>query len=211
MWKYSGSALLTTAATALAISLGATASVATTATTWTVTPGGSFSGSSSLITFVDTTSHTVFTCGPSSVSGNLKSDSGLPGARIGTIAKLSFGKCSLPLGFTWIWTTSAFPWYLNANSYDATNKVTTGTVSGIHGSLSGPSCHAIMDGTTSTADNGMVTGKYTNSTGKLQIVESGSNLHFYKVSGCLNFIHTGDALYFSGTYSVTPVQIITSP
>ena len=40
---------------------------------------------------------------------------------------------------------------------------------------------------------------------------TGGNLHVFNVSGCAGLINSGDATTFSGTYTVTPAQTITSP
>jgi hypothetical protein len=57
----------------------------------------------------------------------------------------------------------------------------------------------------------MVLFQYTNSTGKLKVLTTGGNLHIYKVVGCAGLIASGDALTFSGTYTASPKQTITSP
>ena len=65
-------------------------------------------------------------------------------------------------------------------------------------------------GTTATT-KGKVKVTYTNSTGKLKVLPTGGNLHVCNVSGCAGLINSGDATQFSGTYTVTPKQTITSP
>ena len=104
--------------------------------------------------------------------------------------------------------TTHFPWHLNAKSFK--NGVTTGTITGIHATLTGPSCSAVVDGTGATANNGTVTATYTNSTGKLATTGAG-NLHVYNVSGCAGLINSGDITSFKGSYTVSPKQTITSP
>lgn len=101
-----------------------------------------------------------------------------------------------------------FPWHLNAVSFK--NGVTTGTISGIHATLTGPSCSAVVDGTGVSANNGKVTATYTNSTGKLATTGAG-NLHIYNVNGCAGLINSGDGSSFKGSYTITPKQTITSP
>src|SRR5215831_16469821 len=97
---------------------------------------------------------------------------------------------------------------LNAASFS--NGVTTGTITGIHAKLSGPGCSAVVDGTGASANNGKVTAKYSNSTGKLTTTGAG-NLHIYKVSGCAGLIGSGDGSSFKGSYAISPKQTITSP
>jgi hypothetical protein len=67
-----------------------------------------------------------------------------------------------------------------------------------------------VDGTSATANNGSVTAKYGNATGKLTTT-GGGNLHAYNVNGCAGLIHTGDAASFKGAYAISPKQTITSP
>jgi len=159
-------------------------------------------------TLKDSNTGSVLTCKTSSGKGTVKKGSGLSGAGIGSITALSFNTCTGPLNLTFTVKTTHFPWKLNASSFK--NGVTTGTISGIHATLSGPSCSAVVDGTSATANNGTVTATYTNSTGKLATTGAG-NLHIYKVVGCAGLIATGDRSSFKGSYTVSPKQTITSP
>jgi len=67
-----------------------------------------------------------------------------------------------------------------------------------------------VDGTGASANNGRVTAKYSNGTGKLTTTGAG-NLHIYNVSGCAGLIHSGDGSSFKGSYVISPKQTITSP
>ena len=207
MKRLSRRMLLTGGATALAV--GASAGVAlAVAITFSISPGGAITAKAGKTTLTDTKTHTVLTCASSSSSGTLKKGHGISGAGLGTISKLSFSTCTGPLSLTFTVKTTHFPWHLNAKTFSG--GVTTGTISGIHATLSGPSCSAVVDGTSATANNGMVTAKYSNSTGKLTTTGAG-NLHIYNVSGCAGLINTGDATQFTGVYTVSPTQKITSP
>ena len=88
-----------------------------------------------------------------------------------------------------------------------------GTISQIHIAPSQTAgCTAMIDGTSATARDGRVTFKYTDSTGRLTVLTTGSNLHIYDVSqGCLGQSTTGDPATLSATYTVSPKQAITSP
>lgn len=187
---------------------GLAAGPAMAATTWTVSPGGSISGTAGTTTLTDTGTGSKLTCTSSSTSGTVKSGSGLSGAGIGSISSLTFSGCT-GFGFSFTVTTSHLPYALNANSFSS--GVTTGTITGIHASVSGPGCSAVVDGTSATGNNGSVTATYTNSSGALKVLTTGGNLHIYNVSGCLGLLRSGDAATFSGTYTVTPRQTITSP
>jgi hypothetical protein len=195
------------AATAAVIGLSAAPAFA--ATTWTVSPGGAITAKSGTTTLKDTTTGNSLSCKSSSTSATLKSGSGLSGTDLGSITAVSFSTCTGPLGLTFTVTTKDLPWHLNATSYDSSTGVTTGTITHIDATLSGPSCSADVDGTSANSHTGKVKATYTNSTGKLKILTTGGNLHIYDVSGCAGLINSGDASTFSATYTVTPKQTIT--
>ncbi len=85
----------------------------------------------------------------------------------------------------------------------------SGTVTGIRATLSGPSCSATVDGTSGTGSNGQVNVTYTNSTGTIQVLTAGDNLHIYDVSGCTGLLSNGDPVTFSASYTISPAQVIT--
>jgi hypothetical protein len=209
-----GGAIAATAAPTL--DLSAVPSIATTAQTWTVKPGGKFSAANTgLVTIRDVTTGTEMTCTPSSLAGQLRSGSGLSGVKIASITKFSFSGCVGPAGIMFTVTTTAsktHPWKLNAKSYDTADGETTAALTGIAGGVSGFGCMMTFAGT-KAASPGMVKVRYTNNTHKLQIETSGSTLHFYNAgAGCQQFFwNTGDHMTISGTFTVTPPQTITSP
>jgi hypothetical protein len=203
--------LLGGGAVALTIGLGATSSFATTATTFTVKPGGAITAASGTTTLKDTTTGNTLTCKSSNTTATLKSGSGLAGAGLGSVTGITFTSCTGPLSLTFTVTPGHLPWKLNATSYTASSGVTHGNISGIHATLTGSGCSAVVDGTGATANNGKVSITYTNSTHKLKVLTTGGNLHIYNVSGCLGLINSGDASTFTATYTVSPAQTITSP
>jgi hypothetical protein len=195
----------------LAVGLAAAPSLATTAKTWTVKPGGSFSGRSGKVTLTDTATGVALFCKSSSLSGKLKSGRGLPSTHIASITAFSISSCLGPLGNTYTVTTGIFPYYLDTKSYDTARGETTATVTGIRAFMQGFGCFADIDGTTLTT-GGIIKGEYANSTHKLQIITSGSTLQLYNASsGCLGLFNNGDPMTISGTYTITPKQAITSP
>jgi len=201
--------LLTGGATALAV--GASAGVAlAVAITFSISPGGAITAKAGTTTLTDTNTGTKLTCTSSSSSGNLKSGHGISGTNLGSITKLSFSGCTGPLGLTFTVTNSNFPWTLHGTAFNATSGVTTGNITGIKSHLSGPSCSANVAGATATTP-GKVKVTYTNSTHKLKVLASGGTLHVFNVSGCAGLINSGDATTFTGTYTVSPAQTITSP
>jgi hypothetical protein len=201
-------ALLLSGGATAALTVGLAASPAL-AATWTVKPGGNFTATAGQTKLTDTKTKAVLTCKSSKSTGTLKKGKGLPGAGIGSIKTQTFSNCKGPLGLTFTVKTSHLPWKLNAVSFK--NGVTTGTITGIHATLSGPACSATVDGTGASANNGKVKVTYTNSTGKLKVLTTGGNLHVYNVSGCAGQINNGDPTTFSGTYTVSPKHTITSP
>ena len=202
------SALLTGATTALVIGVGVGAAFAVNAKTYSIHPGGSITAKAGKTTLKDTKTGSTLSCKSSSSSGTLKSGSGISGSNLGSITALSFTKCTGPLGLTFTVANSGFPWTLSATGYK--NGVTTGKITGIHSHLSGPSCTADVAGTSATAA-GTVKIKYINSKHKLKVLAGGGTLHVWNVSGCAGLINTGDATQFTGAYTVTPAQTITSP
>ena len=205
--KRASSVLVTSAALAGVLGLGV-GSAAAVAATWTVRPGGAITAKAGKTTLTDKNTGSTLSCASSSGKGTLKHGSGLSGAGIGTISALSFSNCTGPLGLTFTVHTTHFPWHLNAVSFSS--GVTTGTITGIHATLTGPGCSATVDGTGATANNGKVTAKYSNGTGKLTTTGAG-NLHIYNVSGCGGLINSGDGSSFHGSYTISPKQTITSP
>jgi hypothetical protein len=203
-----------TAAAVLGAGLGTAPSLAATATTWTVSPGGFYTGvESGHFTLLDTVTGNSLVCANTHVAGTFKSGTGLPGAHIGTITRLQLSNCTGPGGLTVTITASHLPWTLSAVSYNPaiTSGLTTGTVSGIHATVSGTNCQAVADGTSATANDGQTEIHYHNSLAKLKIRTEGSSLHFYGVSGCGGLFGSGDAITFASAYILTPAQTITQP
>src|SRR5215469_17066 len=137
-------------AAALAFGAGGTAALATTAATWTVTPGGPITAAlhdPGLAVFADITAGRYLdTCRTSSLTGRLQSGSGLPGRGIGSITALALSRCFT--GKTY--SSRGFRWRLNVRSYSAASGVTAGRVTGIHlafSSVSVPRCSGTVDGT----------------------------------------------------------------
>jgi hypothetical protein len=201
-------ALLTVGAAALAVGMSATSSFAATKT-WTVSPGGAITGKAGTSKLSDTTTGLTVSCSSSDLSGTLKSGSGLSGTGIGTITSITFNNCSVD-GFTFTVSSGTVTFPLNFTSYKSSTGVSSGTITGIHIALSSSICDAVLDGTSGTADNGMVKVTYTNKTAKLKVLTSGGNLHVYDVSGCDGLINDGNAGTISATYKITPAQTIST-
>jgi hypothetical protein len=185
----------------------ATPSFATTATTYTVTPGGAITGSATKPTLKDTSTGTVLTCASSATSATLKSGSGLKATGLGSITALSFTSCTGPLSFSFTVTLNSLPYVLDATGATSSAGVTKGKITGIFATVSGSGCTMDVAGTSATAA-GDVTGTYTNSTGVLKI--TGGDLHIWNVDGCFGLVASGDPSTFAASYKITPKQTITS-
>ena len=203
--------IIACATAAVALGSGGTAALATTtATTWTVAPGGAFTGAlptGKLITFKDVTTNAGVSCSVSSLSGSLKSGSGLSGRGIGAITDVSQpGHCSATMSIAFGRNPG-----LRAMSYNPTTGVTSGRLTFLHVSFSVTSpvnCSMVVDGTSDTADNGYVPFKYTNATAVVKTIVGGS-LHVFD-SNCPG-LNSGDKAAFISTYKLSPGQTITSP
>jgi len=205
-------AIIAGAAAAIALGPGATAAVATTAATWTVTPGGPATATlhhPGLAIFADLTANAYLdTCRTSHLTATLHPGAGQPGRGIGQVTGLSLSRCFDRTTYT----SSRYPWHLTALSYHPATGTTTGRLSGIHLAYSTPGtppCAGIVDGTSATAHNGTIRFRYHNATHTLTFTRGGT-LHLYH-NTCPAPWHNGDQLAFGGSYTLTPAQAITSP
>jgi hypothetical protein len=198
-------------AAALALGLGGTTALATTATTWTITPGGIVTGTAGKTITTDTTTHKQLICTSSSVTTTLRSGTGRKNP-LGQITAAAYNNCTVS-GFGASITSSASsasPWLLLGRTYSS--GVTHGRISHVQGSFAvatpGGTCSGTFAGTSATT-LGYVKATYHNSTGVLTI--GGGNLHAWNVTGCLGTINSGDPVTFVGHYTISPAQTITSP
>jgi hypothetical protein len=203
----------TAAAAALAFGVG---QMPASAATWTVSPGGAFSASSS--NTVLTNGSNQIKCASSRVSGTLQASSS-DGVHIGTLSSVAFDNgtpgttCPGPAGSTWTVSTVT-PWFLNAESYapgtnPPTTGVTTGTITDVNAHLVG---NVPIFGRCSFDVTGSVGGTYSNSNAVLSVKTSSLTIGNVSGSGCgVAGISNGQHPTFTGDYTVTPAQIITSP
>ncbi len=218
MRKFPASSLLVGAATAGAITLGASAAFA--AGAWSVgnpNPDGSFSASlksGGTVVFRDTKTGAQFTCTVSTINGS--APSGTVSNPVATITNGTFTNCSGPLGSTG--SASMSSGGLNAVTYDATTDTVTGNITGISANLTIKSllgtCTGTVTGSIGTTDgtantaNGNVT--YDNK-GTLTIKPDATPfLEIGSASGaCAGLVNSGDPVTFQATYVVTPVITVT--
>ena len=199
-------------ASVLAATLAAAPALA--ATTWTIQPGGAITATSGTVAVKDTKTGTVIVCSSSTASGMLKSGSGLPGSRAGSLSAAGFTTCRGPGDSDIVVTLHAtdLPWHVNLSSYDAATGVVTGTVSHLQIMASAVGCTAVIDGTSGTVSDGRVRFTYADGTGRLTVLATSGNLHFWNVSsGCLGIFESGDRATLGAAFTVSPKQAITSP
>jgi hypothetical protein len=190
--------------------VGATAAQARAATpvTWTVTPGGAAVADSGVIKLTDTTTNRAGVCSSSQVHGTVKAGSGLSGTDIGSVTATLFRACTGPASVPFTVTGSGLPWQISFTSYDRATGVVRGTVSHIRVIVTGKFCSAVVNGTSGTTGDGVVSATYADSTGVLKFLATGGNLHFWDVKGCAPLLSNGDPAAFTAVYSVTPRQLI---
>lgn len=195
-------ALAIPAAAALALGLAGPPSLATTATSWSISPGGAVTGKSSNLKLANRDSS--LTCSSSTLGATFKSGRS-SGQGIGSI---SAGKatCSGPLGLSFSLKFLDLPWTINFQSQSG--GVIHGTIGHMELSVTGSGCSAVVDGTSGGASDGTVNFTYTVSSGVLKILATGGNLHYYDVSGCFGLINNGDSVGLSGSYPLNPRQVI---
>jgi len=191
------------AGAALAASAVITGTASAVPATWTVSPGGSFTGTAGE-TDLTTEGGVELFCSSSTAAGTAQSGSGLsnPLAQLPE-GGVSFNDCQGPFGLSFD-VAHVGTWDLNGVSYDGSD-VTTGTLDNITANISGPGCEATVTGSVNVT--------YTNSTGVLSVLPD-QTLLISTVdpnNDCLGLITQGEHAGFSGDYQISPVLTVTSP
>jgi hypothetical protein len=199
-------------AAALAMAVSAAPSLAATAAGWSVSPGGPFTGKpSGKVTITDAVTGTSVVCATTKAAGRFKSGTGLSGTGIGSLRSLSLTGCATAGGRAFTVTAGALPWPLNADQYLPAKATTYGTLTGMHVTLAATGCHATIDGTSATSDNGSVVIHIHNTPSKLKFEAAGGTLHLYVSSGCTRIFKNGDPVTVDNAYRLSPPQTITGP
>lgn len=172
--------------------------------TWTVTPGGAFTGAAGE-TILTTESGIELFCVSSTAAGTAASGTGLsnPLATIPDGPGVEFNDCQGPFGLTFT-VDHIGTWHLNGASYDGSD-VTTGTLDDITANISGPACEATVTGS--------VNATFTNSTDVLSVAPDLTlTISFVDPNNdCLGLITQGETASFDGDYTITPGLTVTSP
>jgi hypothetical protein len=175
------------------------------AATWTVTPGGPFTGSAGLTKLKIQETGVQLQCNSASAAGTAKSGSGLSNP-LATLPPLGvkFNTCSGPFGLSFT-VQHVGTWNLNGVTYNAATGVTTGTLSNITANITGPGCNATVTGTVNVT--------YTNSTHKLAVLPNYTLLVSFVSSSanCLGLIVQGNHASFDGVFTISPALVVTSP
>lgn len=203
---------VTMAILTVALGAGPAAAAATqTATTWTVTPGGPFTGHAGTTKLKDTANGDSLNCAHSILSGRFKTGTRLSGTGIGSITSGGkFTDCAGPFPFSVTITLRGLPWRISVTSDHS--GVVHGTISHIEITAVLPAgCRFTLDGTAAGAFDGTVQFNYSNSARTLTLLPTGTNLHFYKVSKCAGVVNSGDSAAYLASYLLSPGQTITAP
>ena len=201
-----GKVLVTGAAVSAAVTFSATSAFAATTatTTFSVSPGGSYTAAAGKTILTDNTTKAALTCASASAKGVLKKGTHLAGKDIGTITSTGFNKCTGPLNLHFTVKQSG-TWDLTITKFSTANGgVATGFISNVKASLSGTGCQASVAGATDAT--------YSNKTGELSVkpvAKSGHVLTVSGVKGCAGLIKNGNTTSFVGSYTVKPKQKIT--
>jgi hypothetical protein len=183
--------------------------------TWTVSAGsaptgrsvsfkGTTIGASPQIHFTDVTTSTALTCDAGSAGGTTVVGTGLPSQTLASIngASTTWTNCLGPLGIQ-LTPTGHGIWKINANKYNATTGVTSGTIVGANATVTGTGCSFTVKGSVPIS--------YTNSTQVLAVKATKANLVVSGVSGCFGAVNNADHASFSGNYKVATINALFNP
>lgn len=190
---------------ALIVSAAVAGNAAAVPATWTVEPGGVFSGTAGETLLEVQESGIQLSCTSSTVDGTAASGTGLdnPLATIPQDPGIQFLDCSGPFGLTFE-VDQVGDWVLNGVSYDGSD-VTTGTIDNITADIVGPGCDATASGS--------VNATFTNSTDVLSVQPDFTLLisAVDPANSCFGLINEGEHASFAGDYQITPGLTVTSP
>jgi len=190
--------------------MGLAAGPALAAATWTIKPGGAMTLTSATRTAIkDSATGTTLTCAAANLSGTLKPGSGLGGAGAGSITGGGASRCEGPGPLPWHITLLGLPWHINLLAYDASTGLVHATIRHLEISAAGSACSFVIDGTSGRVSDGAV--RFTYSDRTHQVTTTGGNLHIFTVHGCAGLVASGDPASLTASFTLTPVQTITSP
>jgi len=175
---------------------------------WTVSVGGSSTGSPASYTAatVGTNPDITFTvpgltltCDDGTAAGTITPGATGTDGKAGEITSTSFNTCNGPYGIA-LNVTQNTTWDINLDS-DNVGGVTPGNIGNVDASVSNPGGACDFDVT------GSVGGSFDESTQQLAV--SGGGLTVSNVSGCFGLIANADPATFDGTYQLANIANIT--
>jgi hypothetical protein len=213
MRRSTGRILFAGTAAALAIGFAAAPALATSATTLTVkvTGGGSYTATTTKTTLTD--NGISVTCTGSTASGSIptKSYTSASPVTVGTTTKLSFTKCTGPLGAVTI-KINKLPYKVQVDSKTNSAGQTDGVIAGVNNSVNaGTNCSFTVTGS--------APGYYTNGKNTLSLTpklptkplnKAQLTISGVPTGGCLGAIHNGDHPTYTATYKVSRAIVIKS-
>jgi hypothetical protein len=204
MRKRIGSVFFTAAAAAAIIGLSVGPALAATHLTVKVSGGGSYRATAGKTVLTD--NGVSVTCTGSKASGKISSGThrGNAPLKVGTAAKLSFTKCSGPLGSVTTKIKST-PYSVKANSKTSRAGNTDALITGTNVSVSMTGCSFKVTG---SSPGYFSNKKHTlNMTSKLPVKEitkgKSAELTVSGVVGCAGLVKNGDHPTFTATYKVS--------
>lgn len=170
--------------------------------TWSVSPGGNFTGTAGQTTLT-TEGGVELICDSASASGTAKSGSGLtnPLAQL-PVGNVNFVNCTGPFGLTFD-VEQVGTWDINGDTYDGSH-LTTGRITNITANIHGPACEAVV--------TGFVNATYDNNNWTLSVKPDLTlTITVDPANDCLGLITSGEHAGFAGDFVILPHLTITSP
>ncbi|MFB9314526.1 hypothetical protein [Nocardioides plantarum] len=199
--------LLSTLAVAASAAILAMAGPATAAGPYTLTVGGSstgtpaFTGTTTSAGISFNTPLVAMSCTSATATGTLAPGTGVSGAAIASINATTWSGCIGPLGLP-MTVSGSGSWKLNA-----TGTATTGTSDNVAGNISGVTATVSQTGNPTACSfkvTGVVDGIFKEGTSQLQVTPPTAvgSLVISNVVGCYGLVANGDPADFNGTYNI---------
>lgn len=168
--------------------------------TWTIDPGGPFTGTAGTTVLEVQESGVQLSCESAGATGEAKVGSGHSNP-LATLSDTDFNNCSGPFGLTFE-VNHGGVWTLNGDSYNASTGVTTGSIDNIVADITGPGCVAQVTGS--------VDATYTNGAAELRVLPNFTLLiaSVDETENCFGLINPGEHASFDGLFEVSPAQNI---
>lgn len=214
MRRRAGGALITLAAAAMTVVMGATSAMAATTLTVRVTHGGTYTATTNKTVLsnrgVNVTCTSTSTVKASTGKGTIPTATrtGTSPVRVGSVSSLNFRHCTGPLGTV---TTSVrkLPYSVKVDSTTTSTGKTDGMITGVNVHVSMLGCSFNVTGS--------APGYYNNSDHTLHMTATlpktplnTARLTVGGVSGCAGLVQNGDHPKYTGTYKVSRAIVIRS-